>query len=123
MGLKVILDELAKTLIREGAILLDEPAIENKELSDPGEVLELLEQAGLADSRFPRHGRELAFTRDCRVQPALQLRELLLTPDERGQHGPLDHAASAQNDGLPELVGCKTRLVAPERFGNLSRFL
>src|SRR5439155_461179 len=55
--------------------------------------------------------------------PEAAIRESPLTADERGHHRPLHHPAGAQNDGLPELVGCKTRPVAAQRFGDLSRFL
>ena len=82
---EVVLDQLAEALVREGAVLLDEAAVEDADLPDAREVLELLEEPRLADPGLARHDRELALARDRGVQPPLQLGELLLAADEDGR--------------------------------------
>ncbi len=121
--LEVVLDELAEALVGEGPVLLDEAPVEDADLPDHGEVLELLEQACLADPGLPGHDCELALAGNRGVQAALELRELLLAADENGGGRALDDAAPGENDRHLELVGREARPVALERFGDLARLL
>ena len=120
---EVILDQLAEALVGEGPILLDEAAAQDTDLSRDREVLQLLEEPGLADPRLARHDRELAVPRDGGVQPSLQLGELLLAPDERGHRGALEGPARRDYDRHSELVRRETRLVSAQRLGDLSGLL
>ena len=120
---EVVLDELAEALVRERPVLLDEAAVEDAELARDREVLQLLEQARLADARLSGDDGELTLSGDGGVQPALQLGEFLLAPDEDRERRPLDDAARGQRDRHAELVGREARLVAAQGLGDLSRLL
>ena len=67
---------LAEALVGEGAVPLDRAAVQHPDAARPGEALDLVEEARLADPGLARHDHELALARHRRVQPLLQLREL-----------------------------------------------
>ena len=105
-GSEVVLDQLAETLVREGAVLLDEAALQDADLPGAHEVRELLDEPALPDPRLARHDRELAFPGHRRVKPSLDLADLLLPPDERrrGRLRALDRPSPRQHDRARVLV-------------------
>src|SRR5438132_6932524 len=122
-GPKVVLDELAEALVREGAGLLNEAAVEDADLARQGQSLQFLEQTGLSDPGLAGHDRELAIAGDRCVQAPLELRKLPLAPDKRGDRRPRHHPARAQNDRHAELLRAQARPMTPERLGDLAGLL
>ena len=122
LGPEVVLDQLAEALVREGPVLLDEPALEDADLPRAGQARDLLDETGLAGSRLARHDGELAFASHGRVQQPLQLGDLLLAPDERGGRRlrPRHHPAGRQHDGACVLVLVELGAVAAERLGEVA---
>ena len=119
---EVVLDELAEALVGEGPVLLDEAPVEDADLADAGEVLELLEQARLADPGLARRRPRTGTRRRSRRSGGAGARR---TPSRgrrtRRSAGRWMHRGSpVEDDRHPELVGREARPVragAPRRSG------
>ena len=120
-GPEVVLDQLAKALVREGAVVLDEPPLEDGDLPGPPERFQLVEEARLPDPRFARHDGELALAGDGAMEAPLQLGQLLFASDERRRRcGARQDPARGQDDGARVLVLVKRGAEAAEGFGDVA---
>ena len=121
--LKVVLDELAETLIGEGPVLLDESAVQDADPADRSELFELLQKPRLADPRLTGQDGELTGARDRGIQPMLQLGEFFFAADERRRGRPLISAARRSDDRHPGLVAREAGAVAAQRLRELPGLL
>src|SRR5262249_47424770 len=124
---EVFLDDLAEALVGEGAVLLDEAAVQDADAPRAREPLDLLEQPALADAGLAADDDELALARDGGVQAVLQLGELTLAPGEGHDLAvvglePRD-ARRRHGDRASAVVRAEPHAVAREHVGDLARGL
>jgi len=79
---EILLQQLDERLVRKGAVLLQKTSVQNPDPARPGERLDLFEQTALADPRLASDDDELALSLERRVEPPLDVDELLLASDE-----------------------------------------
>ena len=115
-----LLDDLAEPLIGERAVLLHGAPVKHPDLTRLGEVLELVDEPGLADPRLSGDDRKLALAGDGGIQPLLQLRELLTPSDEGGEGGaPRMHGTGQADDGPGPVAVAERRAIS---FESLRQF-